>query len=138
MFLEAKNRITLPKEPTPREEAKLRGVWARTSSEILEVYLVTGYQDPRLNAQSILARHTLVRALFGTRFEDLMRDELAHAVELNNAIRLRAKELGVPLTSTMNPERLAIVGQVMDVIADRAPVFAGRWREALAAEQAPP
>jgi len=135
---EARNTLTLPKEATPREEAKLRGVWARTSPEVLDVYLVTGYQDPRLNAQSILARHTLVRALFGTRFEALMREELAHAVELNDAIRLRAKELGVPLTSTMNRERLAIVGQVMEVVADRAPVFAGRWREALAAEQAPP
>jgi ubiquinone/menaquinone biosynthesis C-methylase UbiE len=138
VFSEAKSRLKLPKETTRQEEAKLRGAWAQKSSEILDVYLVTGYQDPRLNAQSILARHTLVRALFGTRFEDLMRDELAHAVELNDAIRLRAKELGVPLTNTMNPERLAIVRQVMDVIADRAPVFAGRWREALAAEEAPP
>jgi ubiquinone/menaquinone biosynthesis C-methylase UbiE len=136
--VEAKNKITLPRAVTPREEAKLRGVWARHSAEILDVYLVTGYQDPRLNAQSILARHALVRALFGSRFEDLMRAELAHAVELNDAIRLRAKELGVPLTATMNSERLAIVRQVMEVVADRVTVFGDRWREALAGEQAPP
>ena len=136
--LEVKNRITLPKEATPREEAKLRGVWSRYSPELLEVYLVSGYQDPRLNAQSILARHTLVRALFGSRFEDLMRQELAHAVELNDAIRLRAKELGVPLTATMNRERLALVREVMEVVADRMDLFAERWRQALAAEVAPP
>ena len=136
--IEAKDRITLPKEAMPREEAKLRGVWSRYSPELLEVYLVTGYQDPRLNAQSILARHTLLRALFGPRFEDLMRQELAHAVELNDAIRLRAKDIGVPLTVTMNRERMALVRQVMEVIADRVDLFAGRWREALAAEQAPP
>jgi ubiquinone/menaquinone biosynthesis C-methylase UbiE len=137
-FLEAKNKITLPKEETPREEAKLRGVWSKHDPKILELYLVTGYQDPRLNAQSILARHTLVRALFGTRFEDLMREELAHAVELNDTIRLRAKELGVPLTATMNRERLAVVQQVMESIADRVGVFGERWRAALASEQAPP
>jgi SAM-dependent methyltransferase len=144
-FRHAKRRVTLPKRTRPdnkealsREEDKLRGVWARANPDILNVYLVTGYQDPRLNAQSILARHTLVRALFGSRFEDLMRHELEHAVELNDAIRLRARELGVPLTATMNPQRLEIVHQVMEVVADRAPVFAGRWRQALEGEEAPP
>ena len=138
VVLEAKNAVTLPKEALPREEAKLRGVWSRYSPEILEVYLVSGYQDPRLNAQSILARHTLVRAVFGARFEDLMRAELAHAAELNDAIPLRAKELGVPLTATMNRERLAAYRQVMEVVADRVDLFKDRWRDALAAEEAPP
>jgi ubiquinone/menaquinone biosynthesis C-methylase UbiE len=137
VIVETRNRVRLPKEGMPREEAKLRGVWSRYDPEILEVYLVSGYQDPRLNAQSILARHTLVRAIFGPRFDELMREELAHAAELNDAIRLRAKELGVPLTATMNRERLAVVRQVMEVIADRVDVFADRWCTALASEQAP-
>jgi ubiquinone/menaquinone biosynthesis C-methylase UbiE len=134
---EAKNRVTMPKKGLPREEAKLRGVWSAYSPDLLEVYLVSGYQDPRLNAQSILARHTLIRAIFGTRFEELMREELQHAAELNDAIRLRAKELDVPLTATMNRERLAVVRQVMEVIADRVDLFSERWREALADEDAP-
>jgi ubiquinone/menaquinone biosynthesis C-methylase UbiE len=137
-FLEAKNRIGKPKGALPQEEAKLRGVWSGYDPELLGVYLVSGYQDPRVNAQSILARHTLVRAIFGDRFEDLMREELVHAGELNDAIRLRAKELGVPLTATMNKERLAVVQQAMEVIADRVDVFGARWRDALATEQAPP
>jgi ubiquinone/menaquinone biosynthesis C-methylase UbiE len=135
--VDARNRVTVPEGP-PREEAKLRDVWSRHDAEILEVYLVSGYQDPRLNAQSILARHTLIRAIFGSRFEDLMREELAHAAELNDAIRVRGKELDVPLTATMNRERLAVVRQAMEVIADRVDVFAERWRTALASEQAPP
>lgn len=121
-----------------REEAKLRGMWSRHRPEMLDIYLVSGFQDPRLNAQSILGRHTLVRALFGSEFEDLMRQELAHAVELNDAIRVRGLELGVPLTATMNPERQAGVQRVMEVVADRAPLFAQRWRDALADRQAPP
>jgi ubiquinone/menaquinone biosynthesis C-methylase UbiE len=138
VIVEARNRVPVSKVGAPSEEAKLRGVWSRYDPEILEVYLVSGYQDPRLNAQSILARHALIRAIFGSRFEDLMREELTHAAELNNAIRLRAKELGVPLTATMNRERLAVVRSAMEVIADRVDMFADRWRAALASEQAPP
>src|ERR1700759_3721973 len=75
-------RVRPSVSPPPRtEEAKLRGVWAGYRQDMLERYLVSGYQDPRINAQSILARHTLVRALFGDDFEPLMREELAFAVE---------------------------------------------------------
>ena len=121
-----------------REEAKLRRIWARHDPEMLELYLVSGFQDPRLNAQSILARHTLVRGLFGSDFDDLMRAEFAFAVELNEAIRQRGRELGVRLSATMDPERQAAVQRVMEVIADRAPTFAARWRAALADRTAPP
>jgi ubiquinone/menaquinone biosynthesis C-methylase UbiE len=123
--------------PIRQEEAKLRGVWAGYRPEMLDIYLVSGYQDPRINSQSILGRHTLVRALFGSEFEDLMREEFAHAVELNEVIRLRAEELGVKLTATLDPAGQADVQRVTEVIADRAPVFAQRWREALAGREAP-
>jgi 2-polyprenyl-3-methyl-5-hydroxy-6-metoxy-1,4-benzoquinol methylase len=119
------------------EEAKLKKVWAGYRTENLEFYLVTGYQDPRINAQSILARHMLVRALFGSEFDDLMREELAHAVELNEAIRMRAAELGIALEIS-GPDALANKARVCEVIADRAPIFAERWRAALAGRVAPP
>jgi SAM-dependent methyltransferase len=129
---------TSAEEALRREEAKLRGVWAGYRPEMLDVYLVSGYQDPRINAQSILARHTLVRALFGSEFDDLMHEELVYAVELNEAVRVRAAELGVKLSATMNPEGQANVRRVTEVIADRAPIFGKRWREALADRDAPP
>ena len=126
-------------QPPPRtEEAKLRGVWAGYRQDMLERYLVSGYQDPRINAQSILARHTLVRALFGDDFESLMREELAFAVELNEAVRVRAEELGVTISATLDPEAYADIQRVTEVIADRAPLFAGRWRDALAGREAAP
>src|SRR5688500_14614541 len=86
------------------EEAKLTGVWRKHRPDMLDIYLVSGFQDPRLNAQSIIGRHTLIRALFDSEFEPLMREELAHAAELNDAIRLRGLELGVTLTATMDQE----------------------------------
>jgi SAM-dependent methyltransferase len=119
------------------EEAKLKKVWAGYNPETLDVYLVTGYQDPRINAQSILARHMLVRALFGSDFDELMREELLHAVELNEAIRARAAELGIRLVNR-GPETVADKARVCEVIADRAPIFAERWRTALAGREAAP
>ncbi len=104
---------------------------------MLERYLVSGYQDPRINVPSILARHTLVRALFGSEFDSLMRDELAWAVELNEAIRVRAAELGVVMKPTLDPDHHADVQRVSEVIADRAPEFGRRWQDALADRQAP-
>jgi SAM-dependent methyltransferase len=117
------------------EEAKLKRVWARYNPDKLELYLVTGYQDPRINAQSILARHALVRALFGSDFDDLMREELLHAIVLNEAIRVRAAELGLSLGR--GPDALERKARVCEVIADRAPIFAERWRTALADREAP-
>jgi ubiquinone/menaquinone biosynthesis C-methylase UbiE len=119
------------------EEVTLKGVWAGYKTENLEFYLVTGYQDPRINAQSILARHMLVRALFGSDFDDLMREELLYAVELNEAIRVRAVELGITLDIS-GPDALANKARVCEVIADRAPIFGERWRAALAVRVAPP
>jgi hypothetical protein len=101
-------------------------------------YLVAGYQDPRINVQSILARHTLIRAIFGSEFDSLMHEELAWAVELNEAIRVRAAELGVTIRVTMNPARYADVERVTEVIADRVAEFGWRWRDALDDRQAPP
>jgi SAM-dependent methyltransferase len=45
----------------------------------LRGYLIAGVEDPRLNLQSILSRHFLVRALFGARFDGLMTEEIRFA-----------------------------------------------------------
>jgi ubiquinone/menaquinone biosynthesis C-methylase UbiE len=154
------HRVSPPKGPTPEqlaarkkaaakrrraqakarriqvEESKLKQTWAGYKTENLDTYLAIGYQDPRINAQSILARHTLVRALFGSEFEDLMRAELAHAVELNEAVRVRAAELGVEV-KIAGPDAIANSTRVSEVIADRAPIFGERWRAALDGREAP-
>jgi SAM-dependent methyltransferase len=118
------------------EEANLKQTWAGYKTENLDVYLVSGYQDPRINVQSILARHMLVRALFGSQFDDLMREELSHAVELNEAVRVRAAELAIDMAIS-GPDALTNAAKVCEVIVDRAPVFGQRWREALADREAP-
>ena len=120
------------------EESKLKQSWAAFSPETLEAYLVSGYQNPRINAQSIMARHFFVRQLFGSEFDELMRDELRFCVETNEAIRQRAAEMGVTMGAFTNPDRRAAVERVCAVIADREQVFERRWRDALATKSAEP
>jgi ubiquinone/menaquinone biosynthesis C-methylase UbiE len=136
--LAVKHRL-LPGTKLRDEQAALRRTWARHSADSLEDYLVSGYQNPRINAQSILTRHLLIRQLFGDQeFAPLMADELRFCAETNEALRVRAKELGVPMGSYLDVEKRAAVALVCEAIADREDTFERRWRETLAGRTAPP
>jgi len=62
------------------ESEKLARSWMQHDPAWLRHYLVAGVEDPRLNVQSILSRHFLIRALFGDRFDALMDQEYSFAV----------------------------------------------------------
>ena len=110
--------------------------WAYQSSEILDAYLVSGYQNPRINIQSMLVRHFLTRRLFGDAFDELIDEEIRFALGLNETLRLRALELGVAMGSFTDPLKLAEVRRVDESIAGREAEFVGRWHSALAGRQA--
>jgi ubiquinone/menaquinone biosynthesis C-methylase UbiE len=120
------------------EQGKLKRSWAKIPQDVLADYLVVGYQNPHINAQSILARHFLVRKLFGSEFDELMREELEFCVETNAAIRKRAAELGVTMGQFTDPEKRAAVAEVCKVIADREDSFEKRWAKELAGRDAEP
>ena len=98
---------------------------------MLDRYLVSGYQNPRINVQSILLRHFLVERAVGPGFDDLKAGEIRQAVELNEVLRQRAAQLGVKMGSYLNPSRQAAVLRVDEGIADREHAYAERWHEAL-------
>lgn len=75
-----------------RESERLARSWMRHDAIELEGYLVADVEDPRVNIQSILTRHFLLTALFGTKFDDLMEQELRFAAAMN-WLRRRAGEL---------------------------------------------
>jgi len=58
-----------------KETEKLRQSWAHHEPGWLRDYLVAGVEDPRINLQSILTRHFLIRHLTGTQFESCMSGE---------------------------------------------------------------
>lgn len=113
------------------ERLLLQRTWGIGSAEILDSYLAAGYQNPRLNVQSILVRHFLAARLFGARDAKLMEDEVRFAVELNEVLRGRAAELGVQMGSYRNPVKHADVRRVDASIADRERRVLAWWRATL-------
>jgi SAM-dependent methyltransferase len=99
---------------------------------MLDAYLVAGYQNPRINVQSILLRQELIRDLVGDRFVPLMSEELRFAVDLNEVLRLRAEQLGVRMGTFIDPAKAAGVRRVDEAIAGRDGAFMERWSSALA------
>jgi ubiquinone/menaquinone biosynthesis C-methylase UbiE len=120
------------------EERLLRWSWESRGAERLDEYLSIGWQNPRINIQSILIRHALLRRLFGSEFEDRMRAELTFAVELNEALRLESVRTGVPINSFLDAKRQGRIRQVEQVIAGREREFEKSWRATLAGQTAAP
>jgi len=112
--------------------------WTSRDAARLDEYLVIGWQNPRINVQSILIRHALVRLLFGGEFAALMRDELELAVELNEALRQESLRTNTPIDSFLDARRQQRIREVGRVIESREHEFEERWRAVLAGRSAPP
>jgi SAM-dependent methyltransferase len=67
--------VLLVRDELAQETANLRQSWAHHEPHWLRDYLVAGVEDPRVNLQSILTRHFLIRYLTGTEFEWCMARE---------------------------------------------------------------
>ncbi|OHB76813.1 MAG: hypothetical protein A2Z25_04000 [Planctomycetes bacterium RBG_16_55_9] len=73
------------------ETERLTKCWMRHGRSTLRDYLVRDVEDPRINVQSILTRHFLVRQLFDGRFDDLMEHELRFCLVVNWLLHLLKK-----------------------------------------------
>lgn len=113
------------------ERVLLRRWWNSARADMLDTYLVSGYQNPRINVQSILLRHFLVRRLFGDEFATLMSEELRFAVELNEILRARAAEAGVKIGAYLDPKKQRAIRDVEEAIRDREATFVTRWHAEL-------
>jgi hypothetical protein len=93
------------------ESEKLAGSWMQHESAKLREYLVADVEDPRINLQSILSRHFLLRSLFGDKFRALMEHECRFAAIVN-----WFKALAV----NSDPEALTVVFHALQLGADNA------------------
>ncbi len=66
-----------------RETRGLVKSWIRHGRGTLRDYLVRDVEDPRINVQSILTRHFLIRRLFGSRFDYLAEQEIRFGLVVN-------------------------------------------------------
>lgn len=118
--------------PGPATEARLlRWTWASRPADRLDEYLVIGWQNPRINVQSILVRHALLRQLFGDAFSDEMTAELRFAVELNETLRLESVRTNTPISTSLDRDRQARIREVSVAIGAREHEFEERWRALL-------
>lgn len=113
------------------ERVLLERTWGSGSADMLDAYLVSGYQNPRINVQSILVRHHLLGRVLGADAAPMMDEEIRFAIELNEALRRRAAELGVKMGTYRNPVKHAAVKRVDAGIADREAEYTARWRDRL-------
>ena len=70
------------------ETRMLKKSWSQYDQATLRNYLVKDVQDPRINVQSILTRHWLIKQLFGDKFNDLMEHELRFSLVMNWLLKL--------------------------------------------------
>ena len=108
------------------ETGKLARSWMQHEPDKLRDYLVAGVEDPRLNLQSILSRHFIIRALAGERFDPLMHHEYRFSALMNwlrtaagtssaaedSALLLHALKRGAD-----NVEGIEIPGYVLETFA---------------------
>jgi SAM-dependent methyltransferase len=74
-----------------QESEKLARSWMCHDPALLRDYLVAGVEDPRINLQSILTRHFLLRALRLERWHPLMQEEYRFASAMNWLVKLAAQ-----------------------------------------------
>jgi SAM-dependent methyltransferase len=70
------------------ETERLTRSWALHEEAWLQNYLVAGVEDPRVNLQSILSRHFLIRSLAGQYFDALMQQEYCFAATMDWLFRV--------------------------------------------------
>ncbi len=82
-------------ESLRQESEALARSWTQHEAGMLRDYLVAGVEDPRINLQSVLSRHFLVRALSADRFGALMAQEYRFAATMNWLASLAGRLGGV-------------------------------------------
>lgn len=127
-----------PSRPQTIEQEKqtLKSSWANLDPDALDDYLVSGFQNPQVNAQSILTRHHLVRELFpDDDFDELMHGEIEHSARATMALYDRADELNIRMGTFVSESKRAQVRMVTDAIKDWQGDYEKKWAATLAGKE---
>lgn len=77
------------------ETERLTKSWMKYDRKTLRSYLVEDVEDPRINVQSILARHFLIERLFGEKFKEFMEHELRFSLVINWLLKLLKQQVKI-------------------------------------------
>lgn len=85
------------------ESERLRAAWMQYDPEVLDSYLVSDVEDPRINLQSIISRAFLIDTVFPNEFTGLIREEFRFSICLNFLLNvLKTKSSQVSRMSILN------------------------------------
>lgn len=80
-------RGRMGREDLAVEADRLRAAWMRHDSQLLDRYLVSDVEDPRINLQSIISRAFLIDAIWPNEFTSLIQEEFRFSICLNWILR---------------------------------------------------
>ncbi len=66
-----------------QETLQLQNAWGHYKHSFLNSYLVQSVEDPRINIQSVLTRHFLLKEVLGDLYDDVMEHEIRFALTAN-------------------------------------------------------
>ncbi len=119
-----------------KETQNLQKTWKDNDGNTMEQYLVTGYENPRINMQSILTRHFFTRELFGEKYSSLMEEEIRFGIEIHKALLTEEVRLLGEGDRGQGIPRHRFWRRLEDAVPrERWDTFMNRWREILSREE---
>ncbi|MCP5103984.1 MAG: class I SAM-dependent methyltransferase [bacterium] len=121
-----------------QETENLQESWRNNDPGMMEEYLVTGFENPRLNMQSILTRHFFIRELFGNQFDDLMEEEMRFSVEIHRALKQEEKRVEAEVSPEMKKRPRYIRWKEVEQVVpgEKWDSFITKWSAALTGRKA--
>lgn len=121
-----------------QETANLIKSWVNNDGQLMEEYLVTGFENPRVNMQSIKTRHFFIRELFGRRFDDLMEEEIRFSIDVHRALKEEEKRVEAAASPEMQKRPRYIRWKELErvVPAEKWDTFIKKWSAALTGRRA--
>ncbi len=117
-----------------QESQLLKASWMHRDKDVLKDYLVQGFCNPKIHIQSILTRHFLIEAVFGNLFENLMKQEIVFAIEMNMCLQEEAKRLYDTFFAYScdknSVKKCAVLAEKWGT-QERLDVFQNTWKEVL-------
>ncbi len=118
-----------------KETGNLIKQWESYDQSTLLEYLVQGFQDPRINTQSILARHYIGQFIYGDKFKELEIDELKWSIEANKLLNdyQKKNKVSIHKLSGKNdePEKLLYKDVFNKYFESEYKIIEQRWCECL-------
>lgn len=119
-----------------QETENLRKSWRKNTPALMEEYLITGFENPRLNMQSILTRHFFIRQLFGEQFSDLMEQEIRFSAEIHGSLKAEEKRVAALPEKKNQPRHILWKELEKAVPREKWDSFLNKWSAALSGRKA--